>query len=60
MAEVEGRVENSFGGVSGEDDGRERGSGGRKYGENVHLLDAFVLLLLGLEALAGGDGCLEV
>lgn len=28
--------------------------------ERVHLLNAFVLLLLGFEALAGGDGCLEV
>lgn len=34
------------------------GGGGGEGGE--FLLDAFVLLLLGLEALAGGDGCLEV
>ena len=42
-----------------EEEGKERKEG-KGRGGDVHLLDAFVLLLLGFEALAGGDGCLEV
>ena len=41
--------------VEGEERMGKKGRGG-----DMHLLDAFVLLLLGFEALAGGDGCLEV
>ena len=38
----------------------EVGSKSRKEGKTRHLLNAFVLLLLGFEALTGGDDCLEV
>lgn len=57
MVEEGGRVENSWkegGGCCVSGIGEEWGGGGG------HFLDAFVLLLLGFEALTGGDGCLEV
>ena len=56
--EVGGRRENSWVGLGFS--GKVWGNKGGTEGDETDLLHAFVLLLLGFEALAGGYGCLEV